>query len=345
MTRCELLAGPAPADLSNMTFPAYRHLLQLEPALRLEFEPGQPVIQPVAAVARDDSSSAIGLALAELPTAGGGIPELLSLFVARPHRGHGVGTDLLAFLEERLAARGVDRLCAVYTVGKPGVAALERVLQKLGWQPPAPRTLSVRVATEQALKVPWVGRLRLRSGCEIFSWMELTAEERERLYRSQQETHWIAEDLVPWRFDEHGFEPATSVGMRCGRDVVAWVLNHQTSPTTLRFTCSYIRKDLGRRGRILPLFSESIRRMAEAGFTECTFVTPLHHATMVAFIQRHIQPWAGSVWQTYGSEKELKPSKETPAVHTAAAGSPTTGSEPAIGSTVDPAHQGTGSGM
>lgn len=306
MTRFSVL-GPQPVpELGAMTFPAYRHLLELRPGLRLLSEPAQPPVQPFATAAFDDAENVVGLALAELPLTGDGLPELLSLFVTRETRNRGIGTQLLGYLEEEVASRGFSELHTIYTAGKPSIAAFERVLAKRDWAEPAPRTLSVRLSVDQALSLPWLDRYRLRSGCEIFPWTELTDEERTTLRLSQEKHGWIAKDLVPWRYDILGFEPSTSLGMRCGGDVVGWVINHRSGDATLRFTCSYIRKDLGRRGRILPLFSASIKRMREAGFTACTFVAPMRHATMVAFVRRWVEPWASFVSQTLGSEKTLR---------------------------------------
>src|SRR5262245_16323895 len=91
---------------AGMTFPAYRHLLELRPALRLPTEPEQRLVQAVAIGARSDDGPA-ALALAEVavkPT--DGPPELLSLFVAAPHRGRGVATALVEAMERQLAANG-----------------------------------------------------------------------------------------------------------------------------------------------------------------------------------------------------------------------------------------------
>jgi len=87
---------------------------------------------------------------------------------------------------------------------------------------------------------------------------------------------------------------------------VGWVINHRTSPDTLRFTCSYIRKDMGRRARILPLYTASIGRLGLTGCSRVTFVAPMKHPTMVAFVRRHMEPYASSVRETFGSTKNLR---------------------------------------
>ena len=50
------------------------------------------------------------------------------------------------------------------------------------------------------------------------------------------------------------------------------MINHVVAPGTVRFTCSFLRKDLSRRGRIVPLYRESLRRLAEGGVERATFL-------------------------------------------------------------------------
>jgi GNAT superfamily N-acetyltransferase len=295
---------PGDGALAAMTFPAYRHLLELRPAHRLLSDPSRPQVQPLALEAVEDGMP-IGLALVGLPLQEGEVPEMLSLFVNAERRNRGVGRLLVRSAEGEIARRGFARVEAVWTAGRPASLAVEHVLARCGWARPAPRTLSVRFTVDEAENFPWLDRYPLRAGCEIFPWVELGDAEREALLLSQRERAWIKPDLVPWQYDAHGFEPVTSVGMRRAGEVVGWVINHRTGPTTLRFTCAYIDKNLGRHGRIMPLFSASIGRLRQGGFTNCTFVTPLRHETMVAFIRRWMMPWVGFVEETRGSHKEL----------------------------------------
>lgn len=299
-----VLARPLAPEFQGMTFPAYRHLLALAPAPTLLHEPIARRVQPLAMGGFVDGA-VVALALAGLPLEGNDDAELLSLFVAPSARRQGIGRTLLAALEDEVARRGFVSVGAVFAASAPGSVAFERVLAARGWTAPQPRTLLMRFTVEQAQQFPWLNRYPVREGCEIFPWRELTADERDQLVDSQRQRGWIAEDLVPWRWDGQGFEPVTSVGMRSPEGVVGWVINHAINGSTLRFTCSYIRKDYGRRGRILPLYSESINRIKETRFTSCSFVAPLHHATMAAFVHRWMAPWAGVLQQTLGSTKAL----------------------------------------
>ncbi|MGA7616751.1 MAG: GNAT family N-acetyltransferase [Thermoanaerobaculia bacterium] len=296
-------AGEA-AVFSAMTFPAYRHMLSLERTVRLPQEHDSLPVDPIAVAAIIDGTPA-GLAVGELPVLEDHLPEVLSLFVAPQFRGHGIATQLLARMEEEVRSRGFERLLGIYMTGKSGVDAFEHIAAKRGWSEPHVRMVSCRFSAESLASAPWLGKYHLPSDYEIFPWSELREEERETLRRSHAENPWIAPDLLPWEYEKFGFEPKTSLGIRYKGVVVGWILNHQLADDTVRYTCSYIRKDLGRLGRIVPAYSESFRRFIEAGFRNATFTTPLHHKGMAAFAKRWFAPWSTFFGETRGIEKSL----------------------------------------
>jgi len=303
------LQAPVDAAFQKMTFPVYRHLLSLEPAPRHPEQGDAADVLPLA-VAAHAGDEAAGLVLAAVPTSTGSVPEVLSLFVVAAHRNQGVGTRLILELENLMREGGVRTLEAVYMSGKENVPAIERILEKRGWPQPAVRTVTLRFTLDEALLTDWYGRLPLKPPhYEIFPWTEVTDAEREGLRRSNEASRWIAEGLEPWTHDKHGFDPISSVGLRYRGEIVGWVVNHRVSEDTVRFTCSFMRKDLGRRGRILPLYTAAIDRLREAGIGNCLFITPVEYPNMVAFVKRRCAPWAGFLGETRGSTRNLDPAE------------------------------------
>jgi hypothetical protein len=191
--------------------------------------------------------------------------------------------------------------------GKPSIEAIERAFARRGWEAPELRTLSVKFTFEEAVRTPWYGRLRPPKGAEIFSWVDLTAAERAALVESNRRSPWIPNSLQPWRHDVVGFDPISSLGLRYRGDVVGWMINHRMDEQTVRFTCSFMRKDLSGRARILPLYSEAIRRLHAAGVEGGTFVTPTVYPGMIEFIRTHIKPYVSFVGETRGTRKLLAP--------------------------------------
>ncbi len=310
--RIEELAAPVAPAFLEMTFPAYRHLLDLRKARRHLDVASLPFVTPRALGAFRGAEPA-GLLLAEIPDPPGDAVEVLSLFVTPPARGEGLGTRLLEAAAERFRNEGFARLTGVYMTGQPLQEALERVLVKAGWEPPRTRMLTIRFTLEEARRTAWYGRYPLGEGLTVFPWADLSAGERAALVRSQEERHWIKPDLEPWRHDRDGFEPVSSLGVRYRGELVGWVINHALSGKVVRFTCSFIRRDLGRRGKLVPVFSESIRRLSATAFEECTLTVPLQHEGMARFLVRWCRPVASFFGETRGSQKRLRPAGRTEA--------------------------------
>src|SRR4051812_39527090 len=99
-----LRQADAPAA-AGLTFPSFRHLLA---------RPGDP---SVVAVGAFHGCRPVGLALGVQPS--GAPAHLASLFVAKEHRGRGLGQALLAAAEEELARRGSRCLRLEYHTGMP----------------------------------------------------------------------------------------------------------------------------------------------------------------------------------------------------------------------------------
>ncbi|HTT69992.1 MAG TPA: GNAT family N-acetyltransferase, partial [Anaeromyxobacteraceae bacterium] len=170
--------GPELAAVCGpMTFPAYRHLLDLSPGPRHAGAPGQPTIVPLGAVALE-GNKIVGLALAERPLEGEGDAELLSVYTEPGSRGTGVATALVEGIEDSLRGMGVPRVQAVYMNRRADTAALERVFVKRGWEAPVLRTITVRFTPEEAATTTWYGRMRLSADFEIFAWSDLGERER-----------------------------------------------------------------------------------------------------------------------------------------------------------------------
>lgn len=293
----------------HMTFPAYRHLLSLGENVRHPHDGDTRRVQPLGTVAMLDHRP-IGLALAERPVDTGEASAhesaLLSLYVEASMRGRGVGTALVAALEDVMTGPLPTRLEAVYMTGKADVSAIERVFAKRGWQPPAMRTYTLRFTTDDAERMPWFGRVPLRDrDFEMFAWSELGQDERDTLVASQHARPWIPDGLEFWRHDHAGFDPVSSLGLRYRGAVVGWTINHRLAADTTRISGAFVRDDFSRRGRLMALWTESITRMKADGVHWISSITPVQLAPMVAFLARRCAPWATFVGETRGTHVDL----------------------------------------
>jgi GNAT superfamily N-acetyltransferase len=297
------------SGLVRMTFPAYRHLLGLEPVPRHPDEGDFRPVQPIAIGARQDDAL-VGLALAEVPVKGDrDSATLLSVFVDESYRRRGIGTALVEGVEAEVARRGHARLGVVYMTGRPLIDALETLLARRGWSPPATRAMTMRATLDELRRMRWYGRVRLPApDFEIFPWTGLTSDEKQWLATSQRAQPWMTEGLEPWRHDHAGFDEISSVGLRHRGQVVGWVINHRLAGGVVRFSGAFVRRDHARHGRIFALYTDSIERLSGTGCREITCITPARYAAHAAFLRQRCAPVAGFFAETRGSEKILNAS-------------------------------------
>jgi hypothetical protein len=93
--------------------------------------------------------------------------------------------------------------------------------------------------------------------------------------------------------------------LRYQGQVVGWVINHRLSPDTIRYTCSFVRKDLQKMGRIISLYAEAAKRQYRANILKGIWTVPLQHQSMVNFVKRHWKPYLNSIEETRGTFKVL----------------------------------------
>ncbi|MCB1009875.1 MAG: GNAT family N-acetyltransferase, partial [Acidobacteria bacterium] len=250
-----------------------------------------------------------GLALAEVALAGAGDAELLSLFVAPEERRQGLGRLLTARVSEELAREGAATVRAVWTSGRPAIGYLERILAAERWSPPTARTVSVRFRPEEMLTLSLFSPRHLAaldSGLEFESWAEVSQEELAALRASNEAKPWITPGLEPWSYDEKiPYDAATSVAARLRGELVGWVLTQRIDARLLRWTVSFLDRRLSRRGRIVPVYQQSLERAVAAGYEFCVFVTPVRYPNMLRFIDRWISQRAAFVGETRGARRGL----------------------------------------
>lgn len=259
----------------------------------------------------------VGLALAvrgraEPGTSSGALPvgsaRLLTLAVARRWRRIGIGRALLAALESSLAAEGVTALACRYALpASESRAALEALFQATGWSAPVVTMYHCR-AGRSMLEAPLVRRqLDLPPEYEIVDWVDLTTADRERIAGHRGAAGWFPDTLDPFHF-EPGMEIGNSLALRYHGEVVGWLINRRTGPTTMYYQCLYVREDLARLGRGFALMGEAIRRHAAAiggrdGLGEWS--TPAALKAMVRFIERHLVPFGAEVTEQREVQKAV----------------------------------------
>lgn len=275
------------AGFAHLTYPCYGRLLTT---------PGPD--EHIVAVGAVEQEAPAGLAVARL--GGNGQPaDVLSIAVAEPWRGRGVGTSLLHELDRLLQAAGCPGARVVYATPRAGQVALERLLARCGWPEAHPRMLLAQ-ATPRLLEAPGFRWARLARGYSVIRWTELPASDRATIDALPD----LPDTLRPGQY-ERDLAEDTSLGLRRGDDVVGWLLTHRVSAVAIRYTALYVHAAHRSRGAGLALAVEAGRRQVSAlgPRTVGLFGVWADNTGMAAFVRTRLGPYLDSLRETRGSLK------------------------------------------
>lgn len=276
-----------------LTFPSYqKHLQQLESS--------------TIAIGASLLQQPIGLAVAttQLEPDGTSSAKVLSLFVKERYRNLGIGTALLADLETKLLAKGCNEVELVYMSGKPLTVALEKLLAKSGWEQPKSRMLVCKSTTTKIATAPWIRQYKLASSYRILRWVDLAPECRRKVFQQQQQQEWYPEALNPFN-NSSQLESLNSLCLLYHGDVVGWMITHRINPNTIRYTSLFVRKDLQRIGRAIPILAEAIRCQIDSEIVNGIWSVAVENEQMAQFVKRRLSPYLTSLTETKGSQKSL----------------------------------------
>lgn len=274
------------------TFSLFRPML-------VALQPGDSLI----GIAASDSNKPIGLALAQiLPDSNSAL--VFSIFVEPNYRCQGIGTELLNYLEKELISQGCTSAKLIYTSGQPTTVALERLLQKRNWTPPAPRMLVCQSTIDKIINAPWMKRTEIPDSYSIFPWKEITQSERLALDKEQEISAWIPTTLIPFKHEEK-LEPLNSLGLRYQGQVVGWMITHRIAPDTIRYTCGFLRPDLQKMARFIPLLVKAIQLQAKANIINCSCAVSVKRDSMANFVKKRMAPYLTALKESRESVKLL----------------------------------------
>jgi GNAT superfamily N-acetyltransferase len=229
----------------------------------------------------------VGLALAPLPSVDK--PAVVdSLGVVPEHRNHGLGTALLALLEENVKQKGTSRIQAAYRSDLDHVAALERVFAKQHWDAPQAVRRLYRAHTKDVLRAPLMDADPLPSGFEFFDWDTLSPAERSAIRQRQDSTHPAAhpEALDPFQLSDR-ITAACSVGVRHEDDVAGWMVVHRLHDDLMQYTSLFVRPTFWRPRIARALLAEAVQRQIDrTDATRGVWMVDLSNAPMLRFIDR-----------------------------------------------------------
>jgi GNAT superfamily N-acetyltransferase len=287
----EILSSSKIKDFIQMTFPHFQR----------ENERGQ--LKNALALGAYAQGLPVALALAQIEK-GQKEATFCSLFVAPEHRGQGIGTALVSAACQEAVKRGCEQIKVTYMTNSIMYFFLEKILDKCGFEQEAAKNLFLEF-DQEFYNNPLLNKLPpLPSNYEIFHFCELTSEERHFLQKNCGTL--FPKELDPL-LDEENFEPLNSYGMRMGKEIVGWMINHRVFPDTIRYTRLWVRNDLQKYnlGMHLIVRSVSAHKVHIEKIKKAIVVLSLKYPAMIRFAEKRLVPFSCSYYESKVAVKHL----------------------------------------
>ena len=292
---------PAP-EFKALTYPRLQHLLT-------DAKPEDADADRLAVGAVRDGK-ALGLALYSRPYEEDE-RRLLSVFVARSARRQGIALKLLVEGERAVGAAGTRKLVAFHSNQAANYLCYEGLMEKAGWSRPA------LVEYRLAGKAQWVydaerdwarflTRVR-RGGFVASDWADLSAADRARIAEIiEHEVPEADQTFDPFKLEHPDFMSELSVVLRCGDEVVGWVLGWKGAVAdTYNYKTGYVLPQYQRRGYLIVGMMEVCRRQAELFGPETLSTYETNNPAMQRLMHQQIKPYSEWTDERFVCEKVL----------------------------------------
>ncbi|MBX3000336.1 MAG: GNAT family N-acetyltransferase [Caldilineaceae bacterium] len=228
--------------------------------------------------------------------------QLLDLYVLPAYRGAGIGTALLAAVEEAAQGSGIGKLQALYRPDEH-TPAFERVLQKRGWDSPTLSHIVFWTTREQdALSLEWVQQLRFEPPYEVVPWPDVTEADLQAIAKLGEEGRYPP-TLSPFARPREAWDGETSFVLRHEGRVAGWVCAVREKPLQLLIDILYVYPPRQRLGKML--IGEVTRRCWQIGMEDMYWRVAPDNAPMLEWSRRSFPDRILEEYEEWTSEKVL----------------------------------------
>ena len=184
--------------------------------------------------------------------------RIASLYVKPAYRRHGVASMLLDKFEGLLKKKNISSIRYIYAAGEGSTPVqIDGLLHKHHWPAPKPSLLVTNGKFPDVIPPRLNKKYSLEDTVSIVPWSDITKEEREKIRQQEGTPLWQNKLLSPFYFEQQ-IEPKCSYGVRKDGEVIGWLICHRMSPSVLRYSSLFIRKDLSKKGFGLLLLQKSL---------------------------------------------------------------------------------------
>jgi hypothetical protein len=238
-----------------------------------------------------------------------GVAKLLSWYVLPPFRGLGIGKELLSQTEKVLRKNKFVSINLNYRSDWTNTTTFEHILTKRKWDSPKTKTYLCKSDMDTILKAPWMHKLKLPEGLELFLWKDITQEEKQEILRKKQTENWYPDILNPFQY-ETKMDLGSSTGLRYNGKIIGWMITHRLKPDTVEFTAAFVDQNalgggLRKQSLFLPILAKSLNYLKEDGSKYGIWQMQVDNPSIQKFVDKFLKPYLISFVESKISYKVL----------------------------------------
>lgn len=263
--------------------------------------------EPLVIVVARNAQQYIGATVIELHP--NGIAKLLSWYVLPPFRGLGIGKELLIQTEKVLHKNKFVSINLNYRSDWTNATTFEYILEKRKWETPKTLTYFCKSSMDIIIDAPWMHKLQLPKGMELFLWKEVTQKEKQEILHKKQTQNWYPNVLSPFQH-ENKMDLATSVGLKYEGEIIGWMITHRLKSDTVEFTAAFVDQNalgggLRKQSLFLPILAKSLNYLKEDGSKYGIWQMQVDNPSIQKFVDKFLKPYLISFVESKVSYKVL----------------------------------------
>lgn len=262
--------------------------------------------EPLLIVVAQNDNQPIGSIVVELQP--NRVAQLLSWYILPPFRKLGIGKELLSQTEKLLRKNKFESIHLEYRSDWKSVTYLEQILNQRKWENPQTKTYLCKSSMDVILKAPWMNKLSLPEGMELFLWKNTTQEEKNEILHKKQTQNWYPDHLSPFQH-EANMDFTSSTGLRYNGKIIGWMITHRLQFDTVEFTSAFVDQNavngLYKQSLFLPVLTKALLYLKEDGAKYGIWQMQVDNPSIHKFVDKFLKPYLISFVESKFSYKVL----------------------------------------
>lgn len=245
------------------------------------------IADPLLAIQVKSGDIIVGLAIAELDRSKS-CSEILSLYINREHRGRGLGSKLIFYINRALAKAGFEEARIYFRSNWDSKGFIYKLVEKDKWTAPVTLMHIFKSNLDYKDKVTWTQDLHLPEDLRIGIWSEISNEYKTALKHRIENDKSVPQYLFPF-INTEKIENLNSVGLLKKNEIIGWNIIYRINKDTLEYNNLFIMQEYRTNIKLpIALISRSVQLQIKNNIKNFVWIINSNDLKMLNFVYRKI---------------------------------------------------------